>query len=88
MYKYDAIGSCERVTATCSGKAEHLIQPLLDDITNLEGDDALWEVPLHLKIYVFSIEYYNKLHDDLMVCNVCASVIGISSFIIKMLMCS
>ena len=44
VYKYDAIGSCERVTATCCGKAEHLIQPLLDEITDLEGDDALWEV--------------------------------------------
>jgi 20S proteasome subunit beta 6 len=55
VYKYDAIGSCERVTATCSGKAEHLIQPLLDDISNLEGDDALWEVPLHLKIYVLTV---------------------------------
>ena len=62
VYKYDAIGSCERVTATCSGKAEHLIQPLLDDISNLEGDDALWEVPLHLKILCINcIEYYNNM---------------------------
>jgi 20S proteasome alpha/beta subunit len=44
VYKYDAIGSCEKVTATCCGKAEHLIQPLLDEISDLEGDDALWEV--------------------------------------------
>lgn len=44
LYKYDAVGSHERVTATCSGKAEHLLQPMLDEISNLEVDDALWEV--------------------------------------------
>lgn len=34
----------ERVAAVCSGKGEHLIQPLLDEITNMEQDDALWEL--------------------------------------------
>lgn len=60
LYRYDAIGSAERVKAFCSGKGEkrtiisikcyilyityehfsgeQLIQPFLDEITNMEED--------------------------------------------------
>lgn len=44
MHRYDAVGSMERVAAVCSGKGEHLIQPLLDEITEMERDDSLWEL--------------------------------------------
>jgi len=29
IYHYDALGSFERVIASCCGKGEHLIQPIL-----------------------------------------------------------
>jgi 20S proteasome alpha/beta subunit len=32
------------VAAVCSGKGEHLIQPILDEITHMEEDDSLWEL--------------------------------------------
>lgn len=44
VHRYDAVGSMERVAAVCTGKAEHLIQPLLDEVTNMEQDDSLWEL--------------------------------------------
>jgi 20S proteasome alpha/beta subunit len=44
VYRYDAVGSSERVAAVCSGKGEHLIQPILDEITHMEADDSLWEL--------------------------------------------
>ena len=44
VYRYDAVGSNERVAAVCSGKGEHLIQPMLDEITNMEEDLSLWEL--------------------------------------------
>jgi 20S proteasome alpha/beta subunit len=45
LYRYDAVGSFERVQAVCAGKGEKLIQPLLDEITDMEADedlDSLW----------------------------------------------
>ncbi len=42
VYKYDAVGSYDRVMAACLGKGEKMIQPLLDEITCLEEDDDLW----------------------------------------------
>lgn len=45
LYKYDALGSCERVRCTSSGKGEHLIQPMLDrlgDRLNSLVDSSLW----------------------------------------------
>ena len=42
VYRYDAVGSFERVRAACAGKGEKLIQPFLDEIANLDADDALW----------------------------------------------
>ncbi|RYH29123.1 hypothetical protein EON65_09560 [archaeon] len=44
MYKYDAIGSYEQVAAACAGKGEQMIQPLLDELSNLDEDDGLWTV--------------------------------------------
>ena len=44
MFSYDAVGSSERVRAACTGRGAQLIQPLLDDITGLEEDPALWEL--------------------------------------------
>ena len=36
LYRYDAVGSYERVRAVCAGRGEKLIQPLLDEITDME----------------------------------------------------
>ena len=36
LYRYDAVGSYERVRAVCVGKGEKLIQPLLDEITKMD----------------------------------------------------
>ncbi len=44
LYRYDALGSFERVRAVCAGKGEQLMQPSLDSITNMEQDDELWRV--------------------------------------------
>ena len=40
--RYDALGSFERIQASCTGKGEQYIQAILDDITNFEEDDNLW----------------------------------------------
>lgn len=44
MYRYDAVGSSERVAAACSGEGEKMIQPILDELTNMEEDESLWEI--------------------------------------------
>ena len=44
LYRYDAIGSFERVRAMCAGKGEQMIQPLLDSLTNMDEDSSLWEL--------------------------------------------
>jgi len=44
VYRYDAVGSSERVAAACSGEGEKMIQPILDELTNMEEDNALWEI--------------------------------------------
>jgi len=44
IYRYDSIGSFERVRATCAGKGEQLIQPLLDEATNMEQSPDLWSM--------------------------------------------
>eukprot|EP01041_Mallomonas_annulata_P010906 gene10906-22763_t len=47
LYKYDCLGSYECIRASCSGKGEHLIQPILDRLinentieNNTDGDDS------------------------------------------------
>lgn len=45
LYRYDAVGSFERVRAVCCGKGEKLIQPLFDEVTGMEADDALFAFP-------------------------------------------
>lgn len=42
LFKYDALGSYERVIATVSGKGEELIQPILDRVTQMEESKELW----------------------------------------------
>lgn len=42
VFKFDAVGSFERVLATCSGRGEALIQPMLDEATAVERDDEIW----------------------------------------------
>jgi len=44
VYRYDAVGSTERVTAVCCGSGQELIQPILDELTNMEEDNNLWEI--------------------------------------------
>ena len=34
--RYDALGSFERIQASCTGKGEQYIQAILDEITNFE----------------------------------------------------
>ena len=40
LYRFDAVGSFERVQAVCAGKGEQLIQPMLDVVTRMEEEDA------------------------------------------------
>ena len=42
MYRYDAVGSFERIRAVCAGKGERLIQPMLDELSLMDADDSLW----------------------------------------------
>ena len=42
VYKFDAIGSFERVSAACSGKGMEMIQPILDDLVDISCDNELW----------------------------------------------
>jgi 20S proteasome subunit beta 6 len=44
LFRYDAVGSFERVRAVCAGKGEQLMQPALDRLTNMEEDAAPWRV--------------------------------------------
>lgn len=44
IYRYDSIGSFERVQATCAGKGEQLIQPMLDEATKMEQSSDLWQL--------------------------------------------
>ena len=47
VYRYDSVGSFERVSATCAGKGEQLIQPFLDEAAAQQqsgGDSALWSL--------------------------------------------
>ena len=48
LYRYDAVGSFERVRAVCAGKGEQLIQPILDEITDMEEDETLFLFPAQL----------------------------------------
>ncbi len=32
------------MAAACSGEGEKMIQPILDELTNMEEDNALWEI--------------------------------------------
>lgn len=47
LYRYDAVGSFERVRAVCAGKGEQLIQPSLDRLTNMEEDQESWQMGLN-----------------------------------------
>ena len=42
VYRYDSVGSFERVQATCAGKGEQLIQPMLDEATSMEESREIW----------------------------------------------
>ena len=42
VYRYDAVGSFERIRAVCAGKGERLIQPMLDELSLMDADDSLW----------------------------------------------
>lgn len=42
VYRFDSVGSFERVCATCAGKGEQLIQPMLDEATQMEQSSELW----------------------------------------------
>ena len=63
-YKYDAVGSFEKVKATCSGAGESMIQPSLDELTDLERDDSLWNfIPSEDTFDSPSPKYINS-HND------------------------
>lgn len=42
LYKYDALGSVERIKAACAGKGESMMQPLLDSLSGMNEDDGMW----------------------------------------------
>jgi 20S proteasome alpha/beta subunit len=44
LHRYDAVGSVERVQACCAGRGEKMIQPILDEVTSMESDSALWDM--------------------------------------------
>jgi len=44
VYKYDAIGSHERMHATCIGRGEKFIQPMLDDLEIIGDDKSKWSL--------------------------------------------
>ena len=44
LYNYDAVGSFERVKTSCLGKGQQLIQPMLDEFSGMEEDNALWDL--------------------------------------------
>jgi 20S proteasome subunit beta 6 len=44
LYRYDAIGSFERVKAVCAGRGEKLIMPALDCLTDMEADEGTWKL--------------------------------------------
>jgi 20S proteasome subunit beta 6 len=41
LFRYDAVGSYEKVQAACVGKGEKMIQPILDDCMT-PSDDEFW----------------------------------------------
>lgn len=42
LYRYDPLGSYERVRAVCAGKGEQLMQPMLDELTDANKDEEMW----------------------------------------------
>jgi 20S proteasome alpha/beta subunit len=42
LYRFDAVGSFEQVVATCAGKGEKMIQPMIDEITKMDKNEELW----------------------------------------------
>jgi 20S proteasome alpha/beta subunit len=67
------VDSSERVAAVCAGKGEHLIQPILDEITHMEEDNSLWELSSEGENAFFSCgtasfkqarAIYDKIHGD------------------------
>lgn len=47
LFRYDCVGSFEEVVALCAGKAEHLIQPIIDEICSraaLTSDSVTWVI--------------------------------------------
>jgi 20S proteasome alpha/beta subunit len=47
LYRFDTLGSVERIAALCAGRGEKLIQPLIDERVRGEyqtpgGDDEMW----------------------------------------------
>lgn len=47
LFRYDCVGSFEEVVALCAGKAEHLIQPMIDEICSKASkvnDSVTWIV--------------------------------------------
>ena len=61
LYRYDAVGSYERVRAVCVGKGEKLIQPLLDEMTNMEQvstDFSYVQVSISLHLHSIWLNFY------------------------------
>jgi 20S proteasome alpha/beta subunit len=60
IYRYDAVGSFERVRAACVGKGEKLIQPLLDELSQMDADLALWKDLNHVPKQLGDEEHSNS----------------------------
>jgi 20S proteasome subunit beta 6 len=61
LYHYDAVGSKERVRATCAGKGEQLMQAFLDELTDMERDDGLWNFSSDGSEFTSSIDVITSL---------------------------
>ncbi len=59
IYNFDSLGSKEIIRAGCKGKGEHLIQSFLDELTEMEQNDSMWE--LTSEFISSSEDYYCKL---------------------------
>jgi 20S proteasome subunit beta 6 len=62
LFRYDVLGSQERVRAVCSGKGEQLMQPMLDELTDANKNEEMWILKGDLETVVHSQQHQQQLH--------------------------
>lgn len=63
-YRFDAVGSFERAKCICLGTGEKLMQPFLDDLTNMDQDNSLWIKKLSSDAFESLEECYVDLTEE------------------------